>query len=246
MEVCIRVIIRILHLTTTGTEYEAYIYRTIRISCLLKVSTRILHTTVCQCSLNRAYLTTANYNSTFTCVSCPCLGFSTYTTSMSWVSTGKVSSFECSYRTHQTSAIHTVEDVAATHVDIGVTLDIRTSTAAIDRACIDIDTFKACNARIIHSSICIFSCRLVISIKYRFLLCIDVHVGVTRHISQIATTKDITCNVSAKNIRIDISHSTGHVTILDDLAFAIIYRISSLIYKRATGNTTISLQNLNR
>ena len=67
-EVRIGISIWILHLTTTGTEYEAYIHRIMLSTCayIHTVMSCILHTAVCQCCFHRAYLTTADNDRTLT------------------------------------------------------------------------------------------------------------------------------------------------------------------------------------
>ena len=70
MEVSIRYFIGILHITTTGTEYEAHIDYLCGIHTIIS-------------SASRTYLTTADDHRTLTGAVCIFVGFTTHTTRMS-------------------------------------------------------------------------------------------------------------------------------------------------------------------
>ena len=91
----------------------------------------------------------------------------------------------CSYRTAQSTAIDTVEDIAASHGDVGITEHISSATATIDTTTavtglVDKDTFKTCGFRIISST--------------------DIHSSITCDITFISATKDIAINMGTQNI----------------------------------------------
>ena len=181
MEVGIRRGSRILHVTTTSTEYEAYVNGT--------VATIVLHTL--SSNLNRTYLATADYDGTLTGICFKCLRLTTKTTIMGRMSCWKFLSFSYSSNgTHQTTTIDTVKDIAASHSDIGVAEHISSTTTAIDVTITDSNLF------------CTFS-NWSIS-PFTSLIGTDINLGITFvgnllatcYIGILTTTKDITGNVS--------------------------------------------------
>ncbi len=181
MEVSILNIVRILHVTTTGTEYEAYINRTI--------ATYVLHTL--SSNLNRSYLTTADHNGTST-ASSTLSGFTkTSSTMRRVVEVVRFCSDIClsgkrTNGTLETTAIDTIIDITASHGDISIAKHITSTTTTID-AFVNSNLLSALGysgigVRIstdIHEGVTLVACSLA-----------SCNIGI------LTTTKDITDNVS--------------------------------------------------
>ena len=175
VEVCILISVWIFYLTSTGTEYEAYVNGT--------VATIVLHTL--SSNLNRTYLSTADHNGTGTSVCLKSLRFTTKTFIMSRMSLRQWISFcNSSNGALKTTAIDTIIDVAAGHGNTGISQHICFTTATIDATT---------------------NCNLLSTFSYSIKGCVtsplrtDKDLCVTSNFSLFTTTKYITCNMSTEN-----------------------------------------------
>ena len=178
MEVSILNIVRILHVTTTGTEYEAHIYRTI--------ATYVLHTL--SSNLDRTHLTTADHNSTGTSSIRTSSWFTKTISAMRRVveairfCSDSLISSKRTNGTLQTSAIYTVIDVTVSHGDTCILQYISFTTTTIDATITDRNLFCALS----YSGIGI-------------RISTDIHEGVASYVSIFTTTKHITRNMDTES-----------------------------------------------
>ena len=178
MEVSILNVVRILHVTSTGTKYEAHVNRT--------VATFVLHTL--SSNLNRTYLTTTDYNGTGTSTIRTSGGLTKTSSAMRRVveairlCSNARRSGKRTDGTLQSSTIDTVIDVAVSHRNSSVAMYISSTTTTIDATIADSNLF------------CTFSNRSIS--PFTSLIGTDINLGVASHIFTTTATKDITSDMS--------------------------------------------------